>query len=209
MKDNIIKNNKDQADDNVAANKANDPNIMTQNGYGIDNGTMTGTPVLTSVAYSGGTFTIVGTLNSAPSSQFELEFFSDMIDEREGEFYLGDYNVTTDGTGYASFTASVADGTRPPGDYIDATATGMAADGWTSEFSYDYDLSGGSSTIPVPTVSTVSPMPGSTGGGNVVTITGTGFSAPYGVYFGDTLATSVTINSDTTMTVSAHQTMLV
>lgn len=55
---------------------------------------------------------------------------------------------------------------------------------------------------PVPTVSAVSPVSGPTGGGNAVTITGTGFSsanATGAVLFGPTTAT-YTINSDTQIT---------
>ena len=50
---------------------------------------------------------------------------------------------------------------------------------------------------PPPTVSSVSPSAGPTGGANTVTITGTNFTNATAVSFGSTAATSFTVNSDT------------
>ena len=51
-----------------------------------------------------------------------------------------------------------------------------------------------------PTVTSVSPNAGRTGGANVVTITGTGFTGATAVNFGGTPATAFRVNSDTSIT---------
>jgi hypothetical protein len=80
--------------------------------------------------------TITGTLNSAPSTTFRIEFFSSIVADPsgfgEGETFLGATTTSTNTAGLAVFSATVSSGT-PNGRYITATAT--AADGSTSEFS--------------------------------------------------------------------------
>ena len=56
---------------------------------------------------------------------------------------------------------------------------------------------------PAPTVSTVSPVSGTTAGGTVIGIAGTGFLAGATVSFGGTPATSVTVSSSTSITATA------
>ena len=91
-------------------------------------------PVLTSVV--SGSTNIQGTLNSTPSTIFRVEFFSssacDPSGNGEGETFLGFKDVTTDGTGNVSFTATFATSVAV-GDLITATATD--ANNNTSEFS--------------------------------------------------------------------------
>jgi hypothetical protein len=58
-------------------------------------------------------------------------------------------------------------------------------------------------TPAAPTVSTVSPASGTTAGGTVVTITGTGFQSGATVSFGGTNATAVTFNSSSQLTATA------
>ena len=89
-------------------------------------------PVLTSAAGS----TIVGTLNSAASTTFTVQFFAsaaaDASGYGEGQTYLGQLtNVSTDGSGSASFNFSY---TPVPGQ-TSITATATDPDGNTSEFS--------------------------------------------------------------------------
>ncbi|PWU18374.1 MAG: hypothetical protein C5B50_09305 [Verrucomicrobia bacterium] len=93
-------------------------------------------PVLTLASNSpGGTF-ISGTLNSMPNKNYILDFYANSVQEPsgygQGQFWLGTTNITTDGTGNASFTAAVG-WPQLPGPYIVATATDPA--GNTSEFS--------------------------------------------------------------------------
>jgi hypothetical protein len=59
---------------------------------------------------------------------------------------------------------------------------------------------GGTPPPVAPTVSTVSPASGTTAGGTVVTISGTGFQSGAAVSFGGTNATAVTFNSATQLT---------
>ncbi len=79
---------------------------------------------------------IAGTLNSLTSTQFRLEFFSnsscDGSGYGEGENYLGFVDVTTDGSGNATFFLPL-ESTVPVGHYITATATDPNDN--TSEFS--------------------------------------------------------------------------
>ena len=93
-------------------------------------------PVLTSAVSGSGATTIEGTLNSTPSTTFRLEFFSNTICDPsgfgEGETFLGTTDVTTDGSGNASFMVTFPD-TVAPGQFITSTATDP--DNNTSEFS--------------------------------------------------------------------------
>ena len=59
------------------------------------------------------------------------------------------------------------------------------------------------SVAPAPTLTAVSPTNGPAAGGNIVTLTGTGFLTPATVTFGSTAATAVTVTGPTTMTATA------
>ena len=54
-----------------------------------------------------------------------------------------------------------------------------------------------------PTVTGVSPATGSTAGGTSVTVTGTGFLSATGVEFGGTAGTGLTVNNDTSLTITS------
>lgn len=56
---------------------------------------------------------------------------------------------------------------------------------------------------PIPTVTTINPTSGTTAGGTLVTITGTGFIAGATVAFGATSSGAVTVVSGTEITASA------
>ena len=84
-------------------------------------------PVLTSAQVVSSTqVTIVGSLNSTANSQFRIEFFSsaaqDGTGHGEGETYLGFVDVTTNGSGNASFNTTLT-ATVSAGSFISATAT--------------------------------------------------------------------------------------
>ena len=87
-------------------------------------------PVLTSVTSS----SVEGTLESAPSTNFTLQFFAntscDPTGFGEAQTPIGFAAVTTDAAGHASFGTSL---TVPPGQALTATATD--ASGSTSELS--------------------------------------------------------------------------
>lgn len=91
-------------------------------------------PVLTSAVSSGTTTTIEGTLNSAASTTFTIEFFGNS-ECGQGATFIGSVNATTDGAGNVSFSFTRLNSAfiSPIGDFITATATDPA--GNTSEFS--------------------------------------------------------------------------
>ena len=94
-------------------------------------------PVLTSAVTGGGTgVTVAGTLDSAASAAFRVEFFSntacDPSGNGEGETFLGATTATTDGSGTAVFVVGLTKAVSP-GAFITATATDPANN--TSEFS--------------------------------------------------------------------------
>ena len=93
-------------------------------------------PVITSAVSGGGTTTVQGPLNSKPLTEFRLEFFSntacDPSGHGEGETFIGFTDVTTDGSGNASFMVTFPIAV-PAGQLITATATDP--NGNTSEFS--------------------------------------------------------------------------
>ena len=108
----------------------NDPGDADTGPNGLQN-----YPVLTSVASASGNVSIVGSLDSMPSTTYELEFFgNDALDPSgfgEGRTFLGATNVTTDASGHVAFEVSyplLAGALRP-------TATATDPLGNTSEFS--------------------------------------------------------------------------
>jgi hypothetical protein len=92
-------------------------------------------PVLTGVVTGGGTTTISGELKSKASSTFRVELFAssspDPSTYGEGATYLGFVSVTTNGSGFVSFSFPTA--ALGGGQVVTATATDAA--GNTSEFS--------------------------------------------------------------------------
>jgi CSLREA domain-containing protein len=120
----------DLNDDGVTPNDAGDTNVQ-QN-----------FPVITSVARSGGLAVMNGTLNSRPSTSFEIEFFSnpscDPSGNGEGQTLIASIYTATDGSGNSPILAAVPI-SGLAGDFITATATDSL--GNTSEFSQCTQLS--------------------------------------------------------------------
>ena len=116
-------------------------------------------------------------------------------------------------SGQAPFTWSVTSGSLPPG--ITLSSSGLLSGTPTATGSYTFtvratDATGVSGTatltLPIdqtPTVSGLSPTAGPSAGGTSVTITGTNFSPDATVKFGSVAATSVTVNSSTTITATS------
>ena len=98
-------------------------------------------PVLTDVTWSSTDVTIDGTLNSAASTTYRIEFFAnttvDSTGYGEGETYLGFVDVTTNGSGDGTFSKNLTVAV-PAGASYTATATDPA--GNTSEFSLSYGM---------------------------------------------------------------------
>jgi hypothetical protein len=103
-------------------------------------------PVLTSAVDNGTTVTVQGTLNSLANTTFRIEIFGGGADPSgfgEGATSLGFVNVTTDGTGNATFTTTVPDSGAT---VVTATAE---FDGSTSEFSAVQAVTAGTPTFVV------------------------------------------------------------
>ncbi|MGW1422487.1 IPT/TIG domain-containing protein [Bradyrhizobium manausense] len=107
----------------------------------------------------------------------------------------------TNATGYTVNSNTQITATAPAGSAgtVDITVTNGSATSPTSAADqYTY--------VAAPTVTSISPTAGPTGGGTTVIITGTNFSATTGaggVKFGATNATSYTVNSNTQITATA------
>jgi len=91
-------------------------------------------PVISSAQFGAGTVTIAGTLSSAPSSTYVVQFFQSTLCDAsgagEGQTYLGEATITTAASGVGTFNVTfpgVAGGF--------ATATATDSQGNTSEFS--------------------------------------------------------------------------
>src|SRR5262249_26826592 len=91
-----------------------------------------------SVSLSGGMTQVSGQVNSTPNTTFTLDFYANTLPDPsgygEGQTWLGSTIVMTDGSGHASFTATVA-GPTAGQQVLSATATD--SDHNTSEFSQD------------------------------------------------------------------------
>jgi hypothetical protein len=138
VKGNVIDNNGMGGVNQNKQNKTFDPNSISGNsGPGIyTDGTYTGSPVLTSATVVGNNITIQGTLVSTQNSSFILEFFGNLnavtAGNEQGEVFLGTITVPTDPNGNAVLTATF---NAVYGNYVSATATGVASTGYTSQFS--------------------------------------------------------------------------
>ena len=93
-------------------------------------------PELTSASPSGSNTTIQGSLNSTPNTTFTVQFFANVSCDPsgygEGQSYLGQTTVTTDGSGNITFAATVSG--APSGQTV-FTSTATDPSGNTSEFS--------------------------------------------------------------------------
>ncbi len=145
-------------------------------------------PVISSVTYGANT-TVTGRLNSTPDTTFDLDFYANAVcsnfprDYVQGETYLGSSQVTTDGSGNASFTVSTLPSVAS-GSKISVTATDPS--GNTSEFSERLPFS-------------VSVKSGAAAGGTALTVSGTNFLAGAAVTLGGVATTGVVVNSYTSI----------
>jgi hypothetical protein len=100
-------------------------------------------PTITSAFSAEGLTTIEGTLVSAPSTTFNIEFFVNSVCNPsgygEGEHFLASITLTTDTDGNASFSLTVAIEVDP-GHFIAATATDPGNN--TSQFSQCIEVTG-------------------------------------------------------------------
>jgi len=121
-------------------------------------------PVLASASTSAGQLTVAGTLQSVANTSYTIELFANEFrspyNAGEGQQVLGRFNLATDASGHASFTASEpAPGANA--QYVSATATTLppgGEPGLTSEFALDAKIEAGPAA-PGPTTSTPAPGP--------------------------------------------------
>jgi hypothetical protein len=120
-------------DDGVTANDLGDGDAGANN--------LQNYPVLTDVTWSSTDVTIDGDLNGAVSTTYRVELFAnttvDSTGYGEGEIYLGFVDVTTDGSGNASFSKNLTVAVPAGASY---TATATDPSGNTSEFSLSHGL---------------------------------------------------------------------
>ncbi len=139
-----------------------------------------------------GTTTIVGRLNSTPSNDFTIDFYSNPAcvgrpqDFLEGKTYLGADTVTTDGSGNAIIN-TVLPLVLEPGARVTATATDP--DGNTSEFSQRNVIAS-------------NPSSGNPAGVSGVTLTGFHFLSGASAAVGGVSATNVNVADYNTMTLT-------
>ncbi len=147
-------------------------------------------PLISSVTYGGANTTIAGTLNSTPSTTFDVDFYSNPAcngrpqEQDEAKTYLGSIEVTTDGSGNAVFNEVLAV-VVANGSPITATATSPS--GATSELSPRFVLS-------------LDPVSGSPSGVIGAQIRGLAFEPGATVTVGGVPATGVVVDNPTTIT---------
>ncbi len=119
-------------------------------------------PVITDVSFASGNVTLSGTLNSIANSAYRLEFFGnpscDSSGHGEGQTFLGFTTVTTDASGNAAFSGTLA---NTAGHSV-FTATATDTNGNTSEFSACASVAG-PCTIACPSNMIVSAAPNQCG----------------------------------------------
>jgi S-layer homology domain len=146
-------------------------------------------PFITSVVYGASTTTVNGTLSSAPSTIYDVDFYGNPLCQRrpqdltEARTFLGTQPVTTDGSGNASFSV-VLPVAVANGSLLTATATDPA--GNTSELSPRFAI-----------VST--PAYGNQNATNI-TVTGLAFEDGATVTVGGIAATNVVVTDSHTLT---------
>ena len=156
--------------------------------------------------------TAAGTSPKLSADQYTYGPTVTVISPRSGST-LGGTVVTITGTGLSGATTvdfgSTAATEFTVNSAISITATAPAGSGTVD---VTVTTPGGSSPKVTadkytykapPVVTSLSPTHGPTAGGTVVTITGTGFSGATAVHFGPTAATSLTVNSATTIHTTA------
>jgi IPT/TIG domain/S-layer homology domain len=164
---------------------ANDPGDSDAGSNNLQN-----FPILKSVEHSlsegSGSTRIIGKLDSAPSTTYDLDFYSNSVCSNfprefvEGETWLGTAQVTTDASGHADIDVNLAVATEA-GARITATATDPA--GNTSEFSQRIIFS-------------INPPSGPDTGGTAFTVSGTDFADPSTITVGGVAATGVSFVDD-------------
>jgi uncharacterized repeat protein (TIGR01451 family) len=155
-------------------------------------------PVLTSAHVSFRSTTVKGTLNSAASTTYRLDFYAspscDSPGNGEGATWLGTTTAVTDGAGDLSFTY-VSRTLTPPRTVITATATDP--DGSTSELSGCRTVTGANADLKIGLDQESSTVAPGDPAFYRITVTNAGPAISSGVVVTDTLSTAATFSSVT------------
>ena len=149
-------------------------------------------PIVRSVVHGASSTEVIAKLDSAPSTTFDLDFYSNPACPNfprefiEGQTFLGSSQVTTDATGHAAIDVTLPVATEA-GARIAVTATDPA--GNTSEFSQRIIFS-------------VTPSSGPAAGGLALAVAGTDFADPTTMTIGS-VAAAVTFENDHTLTATS------
>lgn len=150
-------------------------------------------PILDAILFPGGT-SVSGTLDSTPSTTFRVEIFSndacDASGNGEGARFVGAKDdVTTDANGDASFTVTL-DEEVPAGKVM--TATAIAPDGSTSEFS--------PCTLPPPTTTSTTTSTSTSTSTSTTSTSGTSTTVTSTSVVTTTITTTTVAGTSTTST---------
>ncbi|MBV9469993.1 MAG: DUF11 domain-containing protein, partial [Abitibacteriaceae bacterium] len=159
-------------------------------------------PALTTATTVSGNTTITGSLDSTPSTNFRIEFFSNAAADSsgfgEGQNLLGSKNVITDANGHIDFSATLNGVALSQGQVVTSTATRLDINSVpieTSEFSQAVAAAFADLSI----ANTDNPDPVDAGGTltYTLTVTNNGPDAANNVTVVDTLPTGVSFGSAT------------
>ena len=132
-------------------------------------------PIVTFVRALTNSATIQGTLNSAPNQTFTIDLygntFADPSGSGEGRTWLGSQQVTTNGSGNATFNVALTVAIASVGQWVTATATDSSNN--TSEFSVARNICASPAASPS---SILAPIGGITS--NFTFVNSTGCAAP-------------------------------
>jgi parallel beta-helix repeat protein len=142
-------------------------------------------PIVKQINYGDSSTEVIGKFNSAASTQYTLDFYSNPActrfprDFNQGGTYLGASQITTDGAGHFDFDVTLPVAVEQ-GARIAVTAT---------------DPSGNTSELSQRIIFSMSPSSGDAAGGIQLTINGTDFLDPTVITIGG-VSTPVTLNND-------------
>ncbi len=136
-------------DDTTTGNTFQRNSIFQNGAYGIQLATATPPQVAPALAsaQAGLATTVTGSLTSAASSNFRIEFYATPTGDASftaGRYFLGEAMTTTNSGGLANFSVSL--GARIPTGYL-VTVTATNAAGSTSEFSNTASVQAAVSTV--------------------------------------------------------------
>jgi uncharacterized repeat protein (TIGR01451 family) len=124
---------------------------------------------ITSSAVSNGSVTVSGVFFGVPGVTYSLDLFANAADPSgfgQGPVYLGTVNLTTNGSGFATFSPTITEPST--GNYTSFTATSTSistgSDGNTTEFSANFPnvLSSPSAEVSVTSTASSNPVTAST-----------------------------------------------